>query len=101
MWPWRREHEMRLFEFAFLFDQNGRRRARSARLNCLRPHSCATFTTVKGSADQLEQSCVIDVSGRRYDEIAVGKLARVEADGRFVVESRNSFSRAFDWTAEG
>ena len=43
---------------------------------------------------------MIDVSRCGYDEIAVGKLARVKTDGGFVIESRNGFSRAFDRTSE-
>src|SRR6185369_5429726 len=100
MWPGRREHEMRLFEFAFLFDQNRSGRTRFARLECLRPHRRATLTTVKRSADQFKQTCVIHVSGRCYDEIVVRKLARVKTYRSLVVESRNSLPRTFDWTAE-
>src|ERR1700752_5430733 len=100
MWPRRGEHEMRLFELAFLFDQNRSCRTRFAWRNRLWPHGGATFTTVKRGANQLKQTLMIDVSGRGYDEIAVGKLACMKADGGFVIESRNCFPRAFDWTAE-
>src|ERR1044071_10485421 len=96
MWPWRREHEMRLFELALLFDQNRSCGTRSARLKCLRSHRRATLTTVKRRANQFKQSLMIHVSGRGDDEIVVRKLARVKTDSGFVIESRNGFPRTFD-----
>ena len=42
----------------------------------------------------------MDVSCGCDDEVIVGKLARVKADGDFVVETGYGFPRAFDWTPE-
>jgi len=100
MWPRRRKHEMRLFELTLLFDQNRSCRTRFARLQCLRSHGRAAFTTVKRSADEFQQTLVIDVSGRCYDEIAVRKLTSVKTNSSFVIESRNGFSRTFDRATE-
>src|SRR6185503_20263582 len=91
---------MRLFEFAFLFDQNRSRRTRFARIKCLGSHGRATFTTIKRSADQFKQARVVHVAGRCYDEIVVRKLARVKTHSGFVIKSRNGFPRAFDWPAK-
>src|ERR1700741_1643124 len=100
MRPWRCKHEMRLLEFAFLFDQYRSCGTWLAGLNRLWPNRGAAFTTIKRSADQFKQTLVIDVSCRSYDEIAVRKLAGVEPNGCFVIESRNSFPRPFDRAAE-
>jgi hypothetical protein len=100
MRPGGRYHEVRLFEFALLFDQNRRRWSRLEGLNCLWSYSRATFATVKRDADQFDQALVIDIPRGRDDQICVRELARVEPDGDFVIESRNGFPRAFDRPSE-
>src|ERR1051325_12245968 len=91
---------MSLFEFVLLLDQDRSRGSRSAGFECLRPNTGATFTTVKSHAHQFYQTTVINVPCRRNDEIAVRELARMEADGGFVIESRHCFPRAFDRAAK-
>lgn len=91
---------MRLFELALLFYQNRRGRARFAVFKCLRTYCRTTFTTIEGSANQLDQTLVIDISCRGDDQVIVIKLARVITDSRFVIESRYGFPRAFDRAAE-
>src|SRR5262245_36032921 len=100
MWPGRRNDEVRLFELTLLFDQNRRCWSRLAVVECLWPHGGATFTTIKRCPDKLDETCVLDIPRRRDDEIVVMEFARMKADGRFVIESRNGFPCAFDWPAE-
>jgi len=83
-----------------MLDEDRRRRSRSAGINCLRSNSGATFATIKSNADEFDQTIVIDVSSRSYDEIAVGKLAGMKPDRGFVIESRHCFARAFNRAAE-
>src|SRR5215213_2125770 len=91
---------MGLFEFVLLLNQDRGCGSRSAGINCLRSKTGATFATIKSNADQFHQTIVIDVSSRCYYEIAVGKLAGMKPDGRFVIEGRHCFARAFNWAAE-
>src|SRR6185369_16488073 len=86
--PGRRNYQVRLFELALLFDQNRRGWSRFAGVESLRPNARAAFTTVKRLSDQLDQSLVIDIPGRRDDQVVVIKLARVKTNGDFVIESR-------------
>src|SRR5215211_9138048 len=91
---------MSLLQLALLFHQNRSSWSRLAAVNRLRTHACATLATIKRNTNKFDEPCMIDISRCCYDEVAVRKLACVITDRDFVIESRNSFGRAFDWTAE-
>src|SRR6185369_16187528 len=75
VWPRRRNDEMRLFELTLLFDQNRRCRSWLAGLESQRSYPGATFTTIKGRPNELDETCVLNVSGRGDDEMVVIELA--------------------------
>src|SRR5689334_3033987 len=100
MRPRRCEHEVRLFELTLLLDQNRSRGSWPAGIESLRSYARATLTTIKRTSHKLHQTIVVNVSCRCNNQVAVRKLARVEANSDLVIERRNRFPRALDGTAE-
>src|SRR5688572_9963379 len=55
VWPRRCEHEMSLFEFTLLLDQDRSCGTRTAMVNCMRPCAGTAFTTIKRGRDEFNQ----------------------------------------------
>src|SRR2546430_16630121 len=88
---------MRLFKFLLLFDQNWRcRRWRLGRRLYGFSRRLGQMAVRKSTLDQIDKLRMLDIAGRRYNQVVRRKLGGVKGRGLFMIEGSNCFFGTLD-----